>query len=119
MKFRIASLILLGSISTAYAAPKPVSKDYKKAQSEFMDACRESFRKSSTPTSEEVGKKICECATKDSKFEGAKASELREEAAEIRKDSKHEIKSEHIMNAFQWCTIEMMKKADRDSQRAS
>lgn len=116
MKLRTASVLFLGSIlcSTPAWSAKASSSDYKKAQDEFTAACRESFRKSTTPTSEEVGKTICECTAKDSKNQGAKASDLRKEAAEIRKNSKHEIKNENIMNAFRWCTIELMRKADAE-----
>jgi hypothetical protein len=99
---------------SAWSAKKAPSSDYKKAQDEFVAACRDSFRKSTTPTSEEIGKTICECTAKDSKNQGAKASDLRKEAEEIRKDPKHEIKNENIMNAFRWCTIELMRKADAE-----
>jgi hypothetical protein len=112
-------LILFGAIlstPSAWSATTTASSDYKKAQADFVSACRDSFRKSTTPTSEEIGKTICECTAKDSKGQGAKASSLRKEAAEIRKDPKHEIKDEHIMNAFRWCTIELMRKADAEEQ---
>jgi len=104
------------SISTAWGATTSASPDYKKAQADFVTACRDSFRKSKTPTSEEVGKTICDCTAKDAKGQGATASSLRKEAAEIRKDPKHEIKDEHVMNAFRWCTIELMRKADAEEQ---
>jgi hypothetical protein len=109
----------LGSGLSAFASKPAPSSEFKKAQNEFVDACRESFRKSTTPAPEEVGKTICECTANDSKSQGAKASSLRKEAAEIRKDSKHEIKDEHIMNAFRWCTIELMRKADAEEDHAS
>lgn len=118
MKSNAASVILiLGALTVALPSwgAKPITKvtpEYKKAQSEFVDACRESFTKSTTPAPEEVSKTICECTAKDSKNQGATASSLRKEAAEIRKNSKHEIKDENIMNAFRWCTIELMRKAD-------
>jgi hypothetical protein len=105
----ISGTLLCSSLAWSAKGPTP---DYKKAQEEFTSACRESFRKSTTPTSEEVGKTICECTAKDAKNQGAKASDLRKEAAEIRKDSKHEIKNQNIMNAFRWCTIELMQKAE-------
>jgi hypothetical protein len=109
--------LVLGSIlfsPLVWSAKKAPSPEYKKAQDEFITACRDSFRKSTTPTSEEIGKSICECTAKDSKNQGAKASDLRKEADEIRKDPKHEIKNENIMNAFRWCTIELMRKADAE-----
>ncbi len=117
--------MVLGTFALALPSwgSKPITKvtpEYKKAQSDFVDACRESFKKSSTPASEDVSKTICECTAKDSKNQGATASSLRKEAAEIRKDSKHEIKDENIMNAFRWCTIELMRKADaQEHQDAS
>ncbi len=110
-------IIALGSLGFApqsWCATAKTSSEYKKAQGEFTDACRESFRKSTTPTPEEIGKTICECTAKDSKNQGATASSLRKEASEIRKNSKHEIKDENIMNAFRWCTIELMRKADAE-----
>ncbi|MFL5815109.1 MAG: hypothetical protein ACJ763_16150 [Bdellovibrionia bacterium] len=105
---------LLSSSSAWSAKSSTSSSDYKKAQEEFTSACRESFRKSTTPTSDEVGKTICECTAKDSKNQGAKASDLRKEAAEIRKNSKHEIQNQNVMNAFRWCTIELMQKAEAE-----
>jgi hypothetical protein len=114
-----AAVLTMILASTAIALPSwgakaitKVTPEYKKAQNDFVDACRESFKKSSTPSSEEVSKTICECTAKDSKNQGATASALRKEAAEIRKDAKHEIKDENVMNAFRWCTIELMRKAD-------
>jgi hypothetical protein len=110
----LLSLCLWNGVPLSTALAAPVTSAYKKAQSEFVSACRESFRKSKSPTSEEIGKEICECTAKDSKNQGAKASSLKKEAAEIRKNPKHEIQDEHILNAFRWCTIELMRKADHD-----
>jgi len=67
------------------------------------------FDQSSSNGSVGVGRQICECTAKESKHQGASAAALRRETAKIKADPKHPIEDAHVLDAFHYCTIEMLK----------
>lgn len=107
--FLFLPALLSLSAYAAKTAPTTIPPQIKK---EFVDACQVSFKASNAQTDETIAKNICECTAKDSGFEGVKTSSLKHEAEEIKKNPKYQIKDEKLMNAFRWCTIELMRKAD-------
>ena len=77
----------------------------------FISACFEGFRTRGEESSQ-LGRKICECTSKESKRQGVTKKALIEETAKIRRDSKYQIQNSHLMDAFRWCTIETMRALD-------
>jgi hypothetical protein len=82
----------------------------------FLKACEESFVKSKPDAaSQEIARTICECATQESRHQGASSSALKREAARMQKDPKAKIQDRHILDAFHWCMLQL-NDADRQGE---
>lgn len=91
-------------------ASKPPAKARQESERRFVDSCTRAFEYS-TPghSSEGVGKSICECTAHESRHEGVKPDALDRETAHIKADPKHKIEDEKLLNAFHYCSIQVLQ----------
>ena len=97
------SLICLVSLASFAGSAK---QDYKAA---FVAACMGAFDRSSSNGSLGVGRQICECTAKESKNEGVSRAALERETTRIQQDPKYKIQDQKLLNALQYCSIELLK----------
>lgn len=107
MEMRLIFLILPTAlvIQSAWAAPKPLTS----GEREFLTSCSHAFALSSEGDADGIGKKICDCATHESRHEQVSAAALKRETARIKADPKYKIEDQKLLNAIQYCSIEVMK----------
>jgi hypothetical protein len=102
------TLILIAATlaaTSSLAATQPPKLDRYRA---FVDSCTRAFDQSSDNGSGGVGHQICECTAKESKHEGVTADALERETAAIRKDHKHQITDQKLLNALHYCSIQVL-----------
>lgn len=107
-------LTLLNSVNAQAAElPKNLAND-KAGDQVFISSCLHAFEKSTAPAPVEISRRICECTAQDSHEQGVKPSSLRKEAERLSANPKYQIKDEGLMNAFRYCTLQLMQEADRE-----
>jgi hypothetical protein len=104
MSLLIALLITLFNVSLTFAAT--ARPDPNRA---FVDSCILAFDSSSSNGSVGVGRQICECTVKESKHEGVSRKALARETARIKQDPKYRIQDQKLLNALQYCSIQILK----------
>lgn len=80
---------------------------------QFVNSCLTAFKKSSAPASDEISQRICQCTVKESHEQGVQPASLQREARRLAANPKYQIQDEALMNAFRFCTLQLMQEADQ------
>ena len=108
----IALLIFaFASISSSQAAETKAKVASAAADRDFVAACTGAFAQSAGNDEGGVGKQVCDCTAKEAHHEGVSRAALQKETAFIQADPKHQIGDQKLLNAFHYCTIQLLQGA--------